>query len=696
MINKIATAPLKVMLIILTGLALILNLLLEILGRHSLTGAFGFLFAHPVLFLYNSLIILLTLSICLIAKKRLTLLLLLSTIWIALGVTNCIVLAFRASPLSAIDFLIVKAAIGMFTIYLSVIQIIVIAIMLVAFIGLMVYLFIKCPKCNVAYHKSIACIAVIGLSVYLATMFAAESKALESESNSELVKAYESYGFAYCFTRSLLSQGVDKPDSYGTDKLGDLLDSLDSVTIEEPPLDDIIPPPDDPIPPDEFYKFQFTPEQLEKPNIIFVQLESFFDVEYVKWLKCSEDPTPTFTSLKANGVSGFLRVANVGGGTANSEFEVLTGMNLDHFGFGEYPYTTVLKTRACESIAANLKSLGYSTHAIHNHTATFYDRNVSYASLGFDTFTPVELMSGVRYNPLGWECDDIMTDQILSALNSTAESDFVFAVTVQGHGKYPEEPLDVDEFDNNSYLAYGDGKNQPVKVSGLRTESEHSQYSYYVNQLRETDNFIRELLDELTMRNEPCVVVFYGDHMPALALTEDDIYNGDLYQTEYAIWTNTEMFGDCPNLYDLDLEAYMLSAYVQSLCGISEGSITKLHQSELQTGKVYDEELRVLEYAQLYDNSSDIKYEISDLKFGTDNIHITGWETSGNSLYVYGSGFNKYSTVKLGGFARTTTLVSENKLRVDNIYFYEGIPEVVQISGDGTELAKATFPSVLP
>ena len=88
----------------------------------------------------------------------------------------------------------------------------------------------------------------------------------------------------------------------------------------------------------------------------------------------------------------------------------------------------------CESIAYNLKRLGYGTHALHNHTATFYDRNVAYANLGFDSFTPVEMMTDVRYNQLGWECDDVLTGEILSALDSTDGSDYVFGVTVQGHG----------------------------------------------------------------------------------------------------------------------------------------------------------------------------------------------------------------------------------------------------------------------
>lgn len=69
--------------------------------------------------------------------------------------------------------------------------------------------------------------------------------------------------------------------------------------------------------------------------------------------------------------SGYLDVPIVGAGTVNTEFEVMTGMNLDDFGPGEYPFKTILKETTCESIAYNLKEYGYATHAIHDNTATF-------------------------------------------------------------------------------------------------------------------------------------------------------------------------------------------------------------------------------------------------------------------------------------------------------------------------------------
>ena len=97
----------------------------------------------------------------------------------------------------------------------------------------------------------------------------------------------------------------------------------------------------------------------ELPNIMFVQLESYFDPTEVEWLRFSEDPIPNLRKLYADYSSGYFKVPSVGAGTANTEFEVLTGMNMRFFGPGEYPYKTYVKTTPLESAASALSSLGY-------------------------------------------------------------------------------------------------------------------------------------------------------------------------------------------------------------------------------------------------------------------------------------------------------------------------------------------------
>ena len=130
------------------------------------------------------------------------------------------------------------------------------------------------------------------------------------------------------------------------------------------------------------------PEKL--PNIIFVQLESFFDVKTVEYLRCSEDPIPYFRSLMENYSSGAFKVPSVGAGTANTEFETISGMNMRYFGPGEYPHKTILKKTTCDSVPYALKEIGYNTHAIHNNKATFYSRVGFKSQIWKNVYTAVE------------------------------------------------------------------------------------------------------------------------------------------------------------------------------------------------------------------------------------------------------------------------------------------------------------------
>lgn len=672
LIDSFACSALRANLIFVGVLSLLLVIILESFNRRSLIPAIAYIFTSPMIFIANVLIVALTLSPALLIKRRLPLLFLISAVWLTLGISNGIVLSYRAAPLSAIDFLVVKSMFGMAAIYFSAVELVFIVIGIIVFIASLVTMFIKCPRCSLFRKNALISIAVTVLAFVVLRILVVPITAGKYESG-KLADAYHEYGFAYCFTHSLLSHGVERPDDYTPNDADEIIESYVTDTAAPDP--------------------EGTQTAIPKiePNIVIVQLESFFDVNNIKNISFSENPIPTFTSLKENGISGLLRVPHLGGGTSNVEFELLTGMSLDHFGFGEYPYTTVLKTQACESLAANLKTLGYGTHALHNHIATFYDRNLAYASLGFDTFTPIEMMTGIERNPLGWAKDKVLIGEISSALDSTPSLDFVFAVSVQAHGKYPDEPIDDVSY---GYVDSPIGTNdkQDIAVYGIADPAVHSKFEYYVNQLYEMDAFISDLIESLEARGEPTVAVFYGDHLPSLPMSESDLTTGDMFLSEYAIWSNVSLGGldsdEDINSLDRDIETYRLSAYLQQLCGMSIGDITALHQYELATGTDRDEALHTLTYTQLSD-SEEIEYVPTDMVYGTREVTFESYTKSGNTLTVHGSNFNEYSVVRLDGINRTTKFIDENTLKVENIFFSFGEPEVLQLTVDGTVLARA-------
>lgn len=126
-------------------------------------------------------------------------------------------------------------------------------------------------------------------------------------------------------------------------------------------------------------------------------------------------------------------------------------------------------------------------------------------------------------NSLGWVKDSVLTDEILKCLDSTEEPDYVYTISVQGHGAYPEEPVLEDP---------------EIMVSGSPTREKDYQWEYYVNEIYEMDQFVKELTERLADYPEDVVLVMYGDHLPTMGLTVEDLENKYLFQTQYVIWDN--------------------------------------------------------------------------------------------------------------------------------------------------------------
>lgn len=607
------------------ALAILLVLVTETLGRRSLADALRFAVKTPVRFAVNASIVALTLSLSFLFPKRTFVFGFFTLLWLALGIVNCVVLGNRVTPFGFIDIELLGSVISIIRIYLNVFEIVLACLAIAAAIAGLVVLYIKAPKVRVRFKAAVLHVLLFGLctgATYAATSTA--DAALErSESFSNIAQAYRDYGFVYCFSIGMVDRGVNRPEEYTQAAADSLVQTLEEgAKTEEPAV---------------------------KPDIIVVQLESFFDVGYVKGLTVAENPVPVYTALKEQYSNGFLTVPSFGAGTANTEFEVLSGISLDLFGIGEYPYKTVLyDENACESMPVNLRALGYKSHAIHNNTGTFYRRNTVYGSLGFDTFTPIECMGNVSYNQLEWCLDAPLTDEILRALDSTEEQDFVFTVTVQTHGKYD---LGADPLLTES-----------LGVEWPGHESEVDSMAYFISQLRETDAFVGELVKALEERGKPAVLVLYGDHLPTFRIGAQDLENGSEFETEYIIWDNIGLEKE-----DKDLAAYQLCAEVQDRLGMDEGLVTKLHQ-QLRDDVNYDADLQFLAYDMLYGSAycwDGVHFVPTALQIGSTPVTITDVEWADGVLTIYGENFTNWSVAALNGSNLDTVLVSDTCLTVE-------------------------------
>lgn len=610
--------------------AIILNLLIETLGRFPTTTIWGglqFMVQEPLIFLYNTMIIFATLVIASIFKRRLFVFTVITIFWLIIGIVNGVILTQRMTPFTVKDLSILDDGITIVTNYLSTAQIVMAAAGVVFAIGLLVLLYIKGPKkaLPVKWKRNLIGIVIVIGATFGMTSYMIGSGKVETFFGN-LAYAYRDYGVVYCFTNTWLNTGISKPEGYSDESI------LDIFSQEE--LGD-----------DNAMLLEQKDEDEKHPNIVFLQLESFIDPMTIESIGLDKEACPNFRKLVENYPSGQLTVPACGAGTANVEFEVMSGLSVKFFGPGEYPYKSVLKEKTLETIAYDLKSLGYSTHAIHNHRAVFYNRNTVFANMGMDTFTSIEYMNNVEKTPKNWAKDDVLVECMLDALNSTQQRDMIYTISVQGHGKYPSEQVLSDP---------------EVKVTSAPTEELKWKFEYYVNQIYEMDQFIGKLVEEFEKYDEPIVLVMYGDHIPAIDLTEEDLENGNLYGTEYVIWSNFGLEGD-----DEDMYSYQLTSHVLEMLDMQIGTIFTYQQNH-KNSETYLSDLKALGYDMLYGKQyiygGENPFERVDMKMGVNDIKIESVVKIGDKYYIKGQNFTEYSKITLDGETLDTIYLGENIL----------------------------------
>lgn len=579
--------------------SLLVNLFIESASRKSIFAAVGYLVLHPVIFLLNGLIVLLPYMLVFLTRRRYFIMVAVSAAWCCAGVVNGFLLTFRTTPFTAADLRLIKYALNMLTMYMTWWQIILAAAGIIGAVLACVWCYRKAPVIEEGLNLPVkVAVAAASLVLVIGTVSLAMGTGVLAIHFSNIGQAFRSYGFPYCFSVSLFHTGISKPKTYDVETMTQIEKELSGEQA-------------------------YTSIQGQKPNVIMLQLESFFDPLQYRNYEFQNDPVPFFRYLKDKYPSGYLSVPSVGAGTANTEFECITAMNLDFFGPGEYPYKTVLQKTSCESVAFDLKELGYGAHAIHNNEGTFYDRHKVFSQLGFDTFTPIEYMYNVERNPTGWCKDKILIGEIEKNLNSTDGPDFIYTISVQGHGAYPD-------------------------------------FEYYCSQVSEMDQFIQNLVFALNRRKEPTVLIMYGDHLPGFSWEAADMKNNSLFQTQYVVWNNLGL-----PIVHRTVEAYQLASYVLEMLDIHEGTMVRYHQGYL-TGQIGDkqqylDDMKLLEYDILYGKhdiyEGNSPFQATNLHMGIDPIEVTKVVYEEPDLLIFGENFNEYSKVFLGDKQLETTYV---------------------------------------
>lgn len=352
-------------------------------------------------------------------------------------------------------------------------------------------------------------------------------------------------GTALAFLMELEYLIVDKPEGYSASKAAELLASYETATeiASEPGIDGTL------------------------PNIIVIMNEAFSDLSVLADFETNQDYMPFVHSLMENGentISGNLHVSVLGGNTANTEFEFLTGNSMAFLPQGSIPYQQYVKS-AIPSLPSYLKEYGYATIGMHPYNSGGWERDEVYPLLGLDDnyfikdFDDPEIIR--KY--VSDRADYAKIIELFEQKESGTPL-FLFNVTMQNHSSYS------DAYDNFT---------PDISVTGADSDVLNN----YLSLIHLSDQALEELLAYFETVEEPTLVVFFGDHQPTnsvvrpiwklngksdSSLTEEE--NARRYEVPYLIWANYPL----ESVQGEDTSANLLAPKVLDAAGIPQSAYT--------------------------------------------------------------------------------------------------------------------------
>ncbi|MED1608375.1 MULTISPECIES: LTA synthase family protein [Bacillus cereus group] len=420
---------------------------------------------------------------------------------VILGIVNYLKLIFRGDPLYPSDFtqiMHMQSVIPMVMDYFSWSYIFVIILSIVACIVAGIYMrrYIQ----NVKTHLGIRALLVVG-SIFVLYAYGNFANTFMNKvfqkSGVDFVlwdqnENYASNGFVLGFISNLDTTVMEKPKNYSKENMLQIANDI---------------------------KKQYSgnigsQKKKEKPNIIFVMSESFWDPTKATNLSFSEDPVPNLHHYIENFPGGQTISPTFGGNTANVEFEALTSYSMSLLKPGSIPYQQVITNKKeIPSIPTALKKEGYYTSAIHSFGRTFFKRDDVYKVLGFDKFNAADTMENVDIDG-DYISDLAMSKEIIAELEKQKQPTFIHAVTMQNHFPFTEGRF---------------GENL-IEISGLENEESKGELETYTEGLRRSDEALQYLIEQLDNLDRPTLLVFFGDHLPSLG-TNKSFYKENGYIT---------------------------------------------------------------------------------------------------------------------------------------------------------------------
>ena len=339
----------------------------------------------------------------------------------------------------------------------------------------------------------------------------------------EMQNSYRQQGFLTAFVANLQLIAPHAPRGYSDAAADDFIETY-AAAWDNAHADDA--------------SYQAAAQQFAevKPTVIVVMNETFADLSMFDGLGCGYAGPAFFSNLPGALASGPLMVPAQGGGTCNTEFELLTGASTGFIGSGVYPYQSYNLSNV-DNLARAFGGLGYATTALHPNLPTNWNRANAYEGLGFDRFLSIDDFAGAE-TVCGKVSDAATYDKILELLAQDEGPQFILDVTMQNHLPYNTGLMPAE--DRNGY------------VSAAPEGAADDEVNEYLDLIDRSDEALQAFLEELAGLGRPVAVLFFGDHQPAFTRAYNDALMADaddlehearLWETRYAVWANYAVAG---------------------------------------------------------------------------------------------------------------------------------------------------------
>lgn len=263
----------------------------------------------------------------------------------------------------------------------------------------------------------------------------------------------------------------------------------------------------------------------KKQTVVFILSESFSDPTAVPGVTLNYDPMPYTRRLMKHTTSGNMISDGYGGGTANMEYQALTGLSLGNF-------SATLPTPYSQLVVHQSKTFSFNnlfkySQAIHPYSGTLYDREQVFKKMQFDRFNYLQHgYSKQDEKKLGtnpYVSDKAVYTNLLTQLENKQGSQFIQLSTMQNHMPYTTNYYQKNQFN----------------VNGKMSQNEKNEIRVYAKGIQETDSANEYLINKLKKIKQNITIVFYGDHLPSIYAHVNLEKNGVvMHETPYFIWSN--------------------------------------------------------------------------------------------------------------------------------------------------------------